>query len=73
MAAVREPGDAVATPFEIHVPQDELDDLDERLGRTRFADDFGNDEWSFGVPRGYLEEVVEYWRDGFDWPRRKLR
>ncbi len=53
--------------FEINVPQDALDDLDDRLRRTRFADDFGNDDWTFGVPGDYLRAIVEHWRERFDW------
>jgi pimeloyl-ACP methyl ester carboxylesterase len=56
-----------ATPFEIAVPDDALDDLRARLDRTRFADDFGNDDWSFGVPGDYLHAVIDHWREQFDW------
>ena len=59
--------DLVPEPFAIHVPDSALLDLRARLGATRFADDFGNDDWEFGVPRAYLTEIVDYWRDGFDW------
>ena len=59
--------DAGATPFEIHLPQDGLDDLADRLRRTRFADDFANDDWSFGVPGDYLRSIVDHWQDRFDW------
>jgi pimeloyl-ACP methyl ester carboxylesterase len=55
------------SPFEILIAQAALDDLSDRLRRTRFADDFGNDDWSFGVPRGYLRTLVEYWLSPFDW------
>lgn len=56
-----------AQRFEINVAQDALDDLDDRLRRTRFADDFGNNDWSFGMPGEYLRAIVDYWRDQFDW------
>ena len=49
------------------MPQEGLDDLRHRLLRTRFADDFGNNEWQFGVPDEYLEAIVEHWRESFDW------
>ena len=42
--------DGVAVPFEIAVPEAALDDLAIVSRRTRFADDFANDDWSFGVP-----------------------
>ena len=54
-------------PFEVHVPQGELDDLRERLARTRWLDEFPGSGWSYGTSRRYLEELCEYWRTGFDW------
>jgi pimeloyl-ACP methyl ester carboxylesterase len=57
------------TPFEVHVPQADLDDLRARLDRTRFADDFANESWTYGVDGGYLRELVEHWRTQFDWRR----
>ena len=57
----------VPVPFEVSVPDATLDDLRTRLARTRWADDFANETWSFGVERGYLTELTDYWRDGFDW------
>jgi pimeloyl-ACP methyl ester carboxylesterase len=53
--------------FEISIPQGALDDLGDRLRRTRFAEDFGNDDWSFGVPSAYLRALVDHWVSDFDW------
>jgi len=38
-----------------------------RLRATRWASDFGNEGWRYGVERGWLEEMVRYWADEFDW------
>ncbi|MEQ0558719.1 epoxide hydrolase family protein [Amycolatopsis sp. NEAU-NG30] len=57
------------TPAPIHVPEEVLDDLRRRLDLTRWPDDVGNDDWSYGVNRAYLQELVEYWRTGYDWRR----
>lgn len=55
-------------PFRIDIPQPDLDDLADRLARTRWFDDLpGATDWSRGVPTGYLKEIAEYWRTGFDW------
>jgi hypothetical protein len=54
-------------PFEIGVPDDVLDDLLFRLRRTRYADDFGNRDWTFGMPRAALQELVDHWIERFDW------
>jgi pimeloyl-ACP methyl ester carboxylesterase len=54
-------------PFTIDVPQAELDDLRDRLARTRWGADLPGVSWSRGVPVGYLKELAGYWRDGYDW------
>jgi pimeloyl-ACP methyl ester carboxylesterase len=54
-------------PFRIDVPQAQLDDLTERLARTRFAAPLPGDGWDTGVPVAYLRGLVGYWRDGYDW------
>src|ERR671917_2763435 len=54
-------------PFRIEVPQAELDDLRERLARTRFPDEIPGVGWSRGVPLDYLRDLAHYWANGFDW------
>jgi epoxide hydrolase len=53
--------------FTVHVPDSKLDDLHERLARTRFPDQLSDAGWSYGTELGYLRELVAYWRDGYDW------
>ncbi|GAB4589202.1 epoxide hydrolase family protein [Nocardia sp. IFM 10818] len=54
-------------PFRIDVPQADIDDLNDRLGRARWAAALPGEDWSQGVPVGYLRELAEYWRTEFDW------
>jgi pimeloyl-ACP methyl ester carboxylesterase len=53
-------------PFTVTTPQADLDDLRERLERTRFAATVPGDDWTYGTPTAYLREMVARWRD-FDW------
>ena len=39
-----------------------------RLRDTRWADDFGNADWRYGVERDWLRDMVAYWADEWDWP-----
>ncbi|MEU6000039.1 epoxide hydrolase [Streptomyces sp. NPDC047197] len=55
------------TPEPIHVPDAVLDDLRTRLRLTRWPDDAGNDDGYYGVRRGYLQELAEYWLHHYDW------
>jgi epoxide hydrolase len=54
-------------PFRLRIPEAELVDLGERLDRTRWPDELAGVGWSYGVPLGYLQELVRYWRDEYDW------
>jgi len=57
----------IAERFEIRVDDTVLDDLRSRLAATRLLHDYANDDWTYGVPRADLAELVDYWHDGFDW------
>jgi len=54
-------------PFHIEIPQADLDDLRDRLARTRWPDELPGVGWSRGVPLDYLKELAEYWRTSYDW------
>jgi len=56
-----------ARPFRLHVPDDDIDDLRERLRRVRFPDQAPGEPWAYGTDVDYMKALVEYWRDAFDW------
>ena len=53
------------TPFRIDVPQAQLDDLADRLARTRWPDELA--DTPYGVPLARIRALVERWRTGYDW------
>ena len=57
-------------PFTINVPDDVLVDLQQRLARTRMPDEPDGVGWMLGTNRAYLKQLVDYWRDEFDWRRK---
>ena len=59
--------DAQIRPFRIEIPQSDLDDLQARLARTRWPDQLEGVGWDYGIPLGYLRDLAEYWRTGYDW------
>jgi pimeloyl-ACP methyl ester carboxylesterase len=55
-------------PFTLHVPEEVLDDLRQRLARVRWPDEPPHAApWQSGTDLAYLKELVEYWREAFDW------
>ena len=60
-------------PFTIAVPQEQIDDLHRRLDMARWPEKEAVDDWSQGVPLASLQELVAYWRHGYDWRRCEAR
>src|SRR3984885_5094807 len=58
-------------PYRIDVPAAVLDDLKERLSRTRWPESETVDDWSQGIPLAYTRELAGYWADGYDWRSRE--
>ena len=54
-------------PFVVDVPAAVLDDLRERLARTRWPDEVEGAGWDYGTNLAYLQDLTAYWRTGFDW------
>lgn len=54
-------------PFRIDIPQADLDDLTDRLSRTRWPNEVADVGWDYGFPLARLMELAEYWRAGYDW------
>lgn len=59
-------------PFTLTIPDRDLDDLLERLKHARLPEretvsDGSADDWSQGVPVGYLSELCRWWLEDYDW------
>jgi len=54
-------------PFKIHVAEEVLADLRERLERTRFPDQLEGAGWDYGTELETLRELCRYWREEYDW------
>jgi pimeloyl-ACP methyl ester carboxylesterase len=72
--------DTSIRPYRIEIPQADLDDLQDRLARTRWANELPPEPnpvkapnspvaagWEYGIPLDYAKRLVAYWRDGYDW------
>ncbi len=53
--------------FRIQIAQEVLDDLKYRLDHVRWPDQLKDSAWERGTEMGYLQSLVSYWRDHFDW------
>jgi Predicted hydrolases or acyltransferases (alpha/beta hydrolase superfamily) len=53
--------------FRIQIAEEILDDLNYRLDHVRWPDQLKDSGWERGTEIGYLQSLVSYWRDHFDW------
>lgn len=53
--------------LQIAVPEKVLEDLNERLDRTRLPDEIPESGWKYGASRAYVSDLIDYWREKFDW------
>jgi pimeloyl-ACP methyl ester carboxylesterase len=53
--------------FRIAIPQEALDDLHDRLNRTRWPSEIPGLGWERGVPLHYLRRLADYWYHDYDW------
>lgn len=60
-------------PFRIRVDEAVLVDLDERLARTRWPQQLDGSGWSHGPDVAWMRELVDYWRNGYDWRAEEKR
>ncbi|MFJ4427573.1 epoxide hydrolase family protein [Streptomyces bobili] len=60
-------GPDAVRPWRIAYPQTDLDDLRERLRKTRWPEPATVPGWTQGVPLEYLRELCAYWAEEYDW------
>ncbi len=60
-------------PFELHIPDADLEDLQRRLAATRWPNPATVPDWSQGVPLPALQALVAHWQHGYDWRRCEAR
>lgn len=57
-------------PYKISVPDENLQDLQQRLALSKFATQLESSEqdpWDFGTPVEEVQRLIKYWKNGFDW------
>jgi len=59
-------------PFNIHVDESLLADLRRRLESVRLPQSLDVEGWEDGTSVAFMERLIKYWREQFDWRRRKL-
>ncbi len=62
-----------AHAFRLHVRDSEIDDLRERIARTRLPDQPPGEPWAYGTDVAYMKQLLDHWRGDFDWRAQEAR
>ena len=62
---------SAASAFTISVPQTTLEDLHERLARTRWSSQVKGSGWDYGTDLDYLRELTAYWQHEYNWRKQE--
>src|SRR5918995_2581463 len=60
-------------PFQVEMPQADLDDLQQRLAATRWPSQELVDDRSQGVQLATMQELARYWATDYDWRKGEAR
>ena len=53
--------------FDVTLPPTRIDQLRQRLAATNWPDVVGEDDWQYGVPRAWMQDMVDYWLNEWSW------
>ena len=59
--------DAAVRPFNVDVPQQEIDDLRRRISATRWPEQETVSDDSQGVRLALMQDLARYWASDYDW------
>lgn len=60
-------------PFSIPYSEVAVQDLRDRLARTRWPDAIPGSGWDYGADLEFVREICAYWKDQFDWKAQVAR
>lgn len=60
-------------PFKIHIPDSVLEDLQERISRTKWPRTVPDSGWEYGTDINTLRTLIDYWQKKFDWREEEHR
>jgi microsomal epoxide hydrolase len=60
-------------PYTIHIADEEIADLQQRLASARLPEQLQDVDWRYGTDTAYLAELLDYWQHQFDWRAQERR
>ncbi|KAL8937050.1 MAG: hypothetical protein Q9211_003888, partial [Gyalolechia sp. 1 TL-2023] len=54
-------------PFNLAVPDAQLERLSQKLSNTNFPDELDEAGWDYGAPLADIKRLTQYWQEKYDW------
>ena len=54
-------------PFQVHIPEAEIIELQRRLRDTRWLSEVPGSDWLYGIDLDFTQDLATYWAELFDW------
>ena len=58
-------------PFQIHIADSALEQLQQKLAATVFPDELNGAGWDYGAPLADITRLIARWRNGYDWRKQE--
>ncbi|KAL8939410.1 MAG: hypothetical protein Q9216_003375, partial [Gyalolechia sp. 2 TL-2023] len=60
-------------PFNLSVPDAQLERLSQKLSTTDFPDELDEAGWDYGAPLANIKRLTKYWREQYDWRKAEAK
>jgi hypothetical protein len=60
-------------PYTIHVEEDKLQKLKQKLELAEFPDELDEAGWAYGSPLADIKRLTQYWKNDFDWRKAETK
>ncbi|KAL9629768.1 MAG: hypothetical protein Q9204_005085 [Flavoplaca sp. TL-2023a] len=59
--------------FQVSVPQELVDQLDQKLSLASLPNELEDSDWEYGAPLADIKRLLEYWQQDYDWQVQEAR
>ncbi|KAL9060571.1 MAG: hypothetical protein Q9162_000522 [Coniocarpon cinnabarinum] len=60
-------------PYQIDIPQSQLDHVHKKLELTTLPDELDDAGWSYGAPLSNIKRLLAHWQNSYDWRQHEKR
>lgn len=59
--------------YDVKIPHVLIEDVYDRLAKTRWPDEISGTAWEYGIPLAYMKDIFDYWMTEYSWETTEQR